>query len=284
MKIRPPIYSIKMTACSFLLDKSVFEKTNEKELCEFVKSHAIILPETLFYECYTSSELPDKKFLKRLYKLVKSGAHVTYQLMQIIAYEGNSLSPCTCIINYSKTNSLHTKGFREEKTISKTKIDEKKKDRSKMAQGIKNLASTIAQKLNNPDYIKEMRRLNLSRKERFCKWAELTDKNDIHNLATESFRKYATDPERFCLSPEWLSWHWAKLLFAMAYEYSYLKLTSTSPKDEDERAEHDLMDIEYLTFLAKCDALLTEDKKLQDLAEVAFPNKKGYSSIQEIHV
>jgi hypothetical protein len=274
-----------MASYSFLLDKSVFVAISEKELCKFVSTHTVILPETLFYECYTNNELPNKKYLKRLYQLLKNGAYVTYQLMQIIAEEGKNLSPCTCIVDYSKTDNLCTKGFREEKTIKKAKIDEMRKDRSKLALSLKRLASKIVQNLksNKPDYIEKIRSWNMSREERFRKYIEEADKNDIHDLATESFRKYVTEPKRFCLSSEWLSWHWARLLYAKAWEYCYLEITETCPSDE--HVEHDLMDVEYLTFLAKCNALLTGDKRFQSVtAEVAFPNKKIYSSIQEVHV
>lgn len=273
-----------MTAYSFLLDKSIFVGTGEEELFEFVSAHTVILPETLFYECYTSSELSGKKFLKRLYQLLKAGAYVTYQLMQIIRDEGKNLSPCSCIIDYFETDNLRTRGFREEKTVRKAEIDEKRKDRSKMAISIKKLASTISQKLesDNPDYLKEIRRLNMRRKERFAKWLEVTDQNDIHDLAAKSFSKYVIDPKRFCLSNEWLSWHYMRLLYAKALEYCYLRMTGNRPKDENEEAERDLMDIEYLTFLAKADNLLTNDTTLLQLTEVTFPNNKVYSSIQEV--
>jgi len=270
-----------MTAISFLLDKNVFLATNEQELCDFVRNHTVILPETLFYECYTSDELCDKKLLKRLYQLLKSGAYVTYQLMQIIADEGKNLSSCTCIIDYFETNNLRARGFREERTIEKAKIDEKKKDRSKMALAIKKLASKASTVLT-PNQLKEIRRLNMGIKERFNKWIEMADRNDIHNLASESFRKYVKDPEGFCLSRKWLSWHYMRLLYAKALEYSYLEMTGSCPSDEN--IERDLMDIEYLVLFVKCNALLTNDRRIKGLAEVAFPNKNVYSAIQEIYV
>jgi len=272
-----------MTALSFLLDKNVFIGTNEEKLCKFVGSHTVILPETLFYECYTSSELSDKKFLKRLYQLLKAGAYVTYQLMQIIRDEEKNLSLCSCIIDYSETDNLRTRGFREEKTMGKAEIDEKRKDRSKTAISIKKLASTISQKLesDNLDCLREIRSLQMNRKGRFRKWIEIADQNDIHDLAAKSFREYVVDPKRFCLSTDWLSWHNMRLMYVFALEYSYLKITGHCPKDEN--AEHDLMDIEYLTFLARSDSFLTGDARLRELAEVAFPDKKVYLSIREVH-
>jgi len=93
-------------------------------------------------------------------------------------------------------------------------------------------------------------------------------------------RKYVIDPTKFCLSTDWVSWHYMRLIYAIALEYSYLEITGSCPKDE--RAEHDLMDIEYLTFLARSDNLLTCDNKLQYLAEVALSNKKFFSKVQDI--
>ena len=73
-----------MATDSFLLDKSVFLATNAQELCNFAEKHTVILPETLFYECYTSPELSDSNLFKRLDEVLMAGAHVTYQLMEII--------------------------------------------------------------------------------------------------------------------------------------------------------------------------------------------------------
>jgi len=265
-----------VTACNILLDKSVFVGTGKKELADFISAHTIILPETLFYECYTSDELSDKKFLRRLQQLLKADAYVSYQLMEIIRDEGQNLCPCTCIIDQLWTDELRKAQL---KTITNEEIDKIKNDRSRMALSLKKLASKASTVLT-PDQLEEIRRLNMAIKERFHKWIEMADRNDIHNLAAESFRKYVKDPEGFCLSMEWLSWHYMRLLYAKALEYSYLEMTGSCPSDEN--TERDLMDIEYLVLLVKCNALLTNDRRLQDLAEVAFPNKKIYSSIQEI--
>lgn len=270
-----------MTKRSFLLDKSVFVGTNEKQLSDFVGTHMVILPETLFYECYTSSELSDKNFLKRLYHLLKAGAYVTYQLTQIMADEGKNLSPCNCIIDYSQTKSLLLTGFREEKTIRKEDINKKKEDRSKTASSIKKLGLKVTQRLtNNLDHMKEIRRLNLKRKDRFREWFEKADKNSIHDLANVFLRKNVIDPTKFCLSTNWVSWHYMRLIYAITLEYSYLKITAACPNDE--YAEHDIMDIEYVTFLSKCESLLTSDAELRELSEVAFPNKRIYTNIRNI--
>lgn len=272
----------KVTAQNFIIDKSFFIGTNKEELCEFVKSHTVVLLETLFYECYTSHDLSDKNLLKRLDQLVKSGAYVSYQLMQIIRDEGQALHPCTSIIDNGWTERLRLKPLRKEEAITKEEIAERKRDRRKMALCIKRLASTISQKLksDNPDYLKEIRGHQMSRKERFRRWIEMSDKNDIHDLAAKSFRKYVIAPKKYCLSTEWLSWHYMRLLYVMALEYSYLEIASGCPNDE--KAENDAMDIEYIAFLAKADTLLMRDAKHQDLARVTFPNKKVYSTIQEI--
>jgi hypothetical protein len=71
-----------------------------------------------------------------------------------------------------------------------------------------------------------------------------------------------------------------RLIYAIALEYSYLKITATCPQDE--LAEHDFMDIEYITFLSKSESLLTVDVKLRELAEAAFPNKEVFKNVQDI--
>lgn len=133
---------------------------------------------------------------------------------------------------------------------------------------------------DNPDYLKEIKGWQLNSEERFRKWIEKTDKNDIHDLAAKIFHEHVIDPTKFCLSSEWASWNYMRLIYAKAFEYSYLQMTGSCPADEN--AERDLMDIEYLAFLAKCDGLLTKDAKLRYLAEVTYTNKKVYSCIPEV--
>jgi hypothetical protein len=271
-----------MATDSFLVDKSVFLATNAQDLCNFAKRHTVILPETLFYECYTSPELSDRKLFKRLDEVLTAGAHVTYQLMEIIQHEGQNLCPCDSIINYSWTEKLRANLLREEDTIAKDQIARIKNDRSKIAMAVVKLSKrSQGLESKHPGYLKEIRSLKMDRTQRFRQWFERVDKNDIHDLAAKSFREHVIDPKRFCLSSEWLSWHYMRLMYAFSFEYSYLEAIGSCPMGE--KAENDFMDIAYLAFFAKADVLLMKDPKCQEVAQVAFPNKKVYSSIHEIN-
>ena len=270
-----------MATDRFLLDKSVFIATSAQELCSFAEKHTVILPETLFYECYTSPELSDRKLFKRLHQLLKAGTYLSYQMMQIVGDEGKNLCPCTSIIDYSWTEKLRANLLREEDTIAKDQIARIKNDRSKIAMAVVKLAKrSKGLESKQPGYLKEIRSLKMDRKQRFRKWIEIADQNNIHDLAVNSFRRYAIDPGQFSLSSEWLSWHYMRLMYAFSFEYSYLEAIGGCPMGE--KAENDFMDIAYLAFFAKADVLLMKDVNLE-VARVAFPNKKVYSSIHEIN-
>ena len=270
-----------MATHRLLLDKSVFIATSAQYLCNFAEKHTLILPETLFYECYTSKDLSNKMLLKRLHQLLKVGAYLSYQLMQIVGDEGKNLCPCTSIIDYSWTEKLRANLLREEDTIAKEQIARIKNDRSKIAMAVVKLAKrSQGLESKQPGYLKEIRSLKMDRKQRFHEWIKRVDKNDIHRLAAEFFSRHVMNPKRFCLSTEWLSWHYTRLIYAMVFEYCYLEAIGGCPMGE--KAEHDFMDIAYLTFFAKADVLLMKDVNLE-VARVAFPNKKVYSSIHEIN-
>lgn len=115
-----------MTTDSFLLDKSVFVGVNKEKLCGFVRTHTVILPETLFYECYTSDQLREQKYLEQLGQLIKAGAYLSYQLIQIVADEGKNLRPRECVIDHYWTKRLSSGRLRKEDTITKEEIDKKK--------------------------------------------------------------------------------------------------------------------------------------------------------------
>jgi hypothetical protein len=272
----------KMATDSLILDKSVFLATCTQELCNFAETHTLILPETLFYECYTSKKPSRKNLPKALHQLLKAGAYLSYQLMQIVGDEGKNSCPCTSIIDYSWTDKLRANLLREQDTIAKEQIARIKNDRSKMAMAVVKLAKR-SQGLESKQlgYLKEIRSLKMDRKQRFHEWIERVDKNNIHRLAAEFFSPHVMDPTRFCLSTEWLSWHYTKLIYAIVFEYCYLEPRGGCPTGE--KAENDFMDIAYLAFFAKCDILLMKDAKSQEVAQAAFPNKKVYSSIREIN-
>ncbi|GAH86070.1 unnamed protein product, partial [marine sediment metagenome] len=108
-----------MATDRFLLDKSVFIATSAQELCSFAEKHTVILPETLFLECYTSKKPSRKNLPKVLHQLLKAGAYLSYQLEQIVEDEGKNLCPCTSIIDYLWTEKLRANLLQEEDTIAK---------------------------------------------------------------------------------------------------------------------------------------------------------------------
>jgi hypothetical protein len=104
---------------------------------------------------------------------------------------------------------------------------------------------------------------------------------DVQHWAATYYSQWITDPTKFCLSPEWMTWHEIRLLKAVFVEYTYLRQTSCAPSREN--AEHDYQDMEYVLLLSRADAIITRDKKLvEPLARAAFPEKDVFSSLEDV--
>ncbi len=105
---------------------------------------------------------------------------------------------------------------------------------------------------------------------------------DIHKIGISVFSCLTDSPEKFCLSRNWVTWHYLRLVAVLALEYWFLR-KGKGGKKELINTEHDLQDIEYVYLLSRADALLTRDKKfVKPLAQATFPDKDVFSGLDEV--
>jgi hypothetical protein len=89
------------------------------------------------------------------------------------------------------------------------------------------------------------------------------------------------DKPQLSPSSEWISWQYVRLLNVIVMFYQSLGAKGGFPQNE--RAEHDFQDMEYVLLLSRADGLLTRDKRLvKPLAKAAFPDKGVFSSLDEV--
>jgi hypothetical protein len=126
----------------------------------------------------------------------------------------------------------------------------------------------------------QVKRLPSPRPERLVNWFGHIDRMDIHAMAVESFPAgWIRVKGEFCLSPAWMTWQHLRLVMAFVYEYWYIRQTG-SPRDK--YAEHDLQDTEYVLLLSRADGIITKDLGLIELARAAFPDKRVFSSLDDV--
>ena len=107
------------------------------------------------------------------------------------------------------------------------------------------------------------------------------EKYDLHQIAVDTTPAgWIKDKERFCLSPEWMSWQRMRLIKVIVMNYHYLQCIGGGPKEE--RAEHDYQDMEYVLLINRADCLITRDNFAKNLAKAAFPDKDVFSNLDEV--
>jgi|GEM_PF-6765503 len=266
---------------NLIIDKNVIIGTNENRLREFAKAHKVIIPHTAFLECLISTDLVIKRLFRRIDGMIRNGANVSYQVMQIVEAEGKSLSPCKDIIDYEWSSALRRDGIMDEQYISEHEIARRKDKNEKIANDLKKMSIKVCNKYRSRhnDKIKELRGKQKNFNERITDFFNLVNKSDTHDLAIKQFQILIKNPVLFCLSDEWLSWHYMRLLHIMALEYASKKVKGELPNIE--KIENDCMDIEYIVLLFKADGLITNDIKCGFMAKAAFPEKYVFSSIEE---
>ncbi|HSW00682.1 MAG TPA: hypothetical protein VLI39_10950 [Sedimentisphaerales bacterium] len=79
-----------------------------------------------------------------------------------------------------------------------------------------------------------------------------------------------------------MSWQHVRLTTVLFLEYSFLR-KGHGGGTEQESAEHDLYDVQYVVLLTRADGIITRDKKLvEPLARAAFSEKDVFSSLEEV--
>ena len=266
-----------------VIDKDVFQGTNQAALCKFAKNHFLILPDVLLYECLTSPE--NKDILKhRFEKVILAGAYVCPRVQAIVFKEAQKLSPFVFLPDLEMTTDIRVSIRQKNIFFDSRYIQEIYEKHCQGAQILLDAAPKTVEKIasQEPEILEKARKYQGKRTERFRLWVETVTSRNIHELAIEKLGHLTDSPERFCLSNEWITWHYFCFVCVIYLEYTFLR-TMQGENPKLVKAEHDCQDIEYVTYLSRADGLLTRDKKLsKPIANAAFPDKDVFSSLDEV--
>jgi len=249
-----------------IIDKSVFvEEINRDNLCNFVAGHFLILPMNLYSECATNEKNWQKQF-EKFRKIIISGGHTCNSGEYMIREEGGSLLPFDFQSDVEKETYKMREEFRKGGRFAKPNINDIRKSHMESAQALIDYYRIVTLGVSGEEFksaAEEVRKLNTDRENRFTIWARTVKNLNIHDLAVRS--KLSKSPEKYCLSTEWISWHYLRVATILAFEYTYLG--GKVGRYQLTNAEHDLHDEEYVFLLSKADGLLTRDNKLEPLTK-----------------
>jgi hypothetical protein len=267
-----------------IIDKNVFQGTGTKQLCRFVKKHFLILPYVLFYECFTDQEDAKQKLPSRLRDVMLAGGYMCPNINHIVREEGRTLQPYGYLPDLSETLAIR-KVFEKSTNIYKSpSIKNLQREAMASAQELRDLANRVNIEMisEEPEGTKAARKSEINRLGQLKRWLDLIDQEDIHKLMVDKDkgRDLTNSPDKYCLSPDWVSWHYFRLRCVRCSEASVLTIRSGTMTNE--RAEHDLQDLEYVLLLSRADGLLTQDKECICLAKAAFPDKDVFPDITKV--
>lgn len=265
-----------------IIDKNVFQGTETSQLCQFVKKHLLILPHVLFYECFTDQEDAKQKLLSRLRDVMLAGGYTCHNSNHIVREEGRTLQPYGYLPDLSETSAIR-KVFEKSTKIHKSpSIKNLQREAMASAQELRDLANRVNIEMisEEPEGTKAARKSEINRLGQLKRWLYLIDQEDIHKLMVDKVRDLTSSPDKYCLSPDGVSWHYFRLSCVRCSEASVLTIRSGTMTNE--RAEHDLQDLEYVLLLSRADGLLTQDKECICLAKAAFPDKDVFSDIAKV--
>ncbi len=264
-----------MTQKRILIDKCAFMAASLPQLRTLAASGSLVLPEVLWYECLTSDQSLD--ILKsRLLDVFRAGAYVCPSIETLIAWEAENLRPYGSIVLGHEDCGVRLDQSMESR---RQRYDE-------FAMQFTTVPKGFHEKLLSEDYqlLSDVRKWDSSKRsrtDRLRRWVETVDGEDMHQWSYSLFAGITESPRRFCLSADWIAWHFLRMAGAIMLEQTFL--THCGGGSGKREAEHDLQDIFYVTLLCRVDGLLTMDKKLvEPLARAAFPEKDVFSSLEEV--
>ena len=269
-----------------IVDKDAFIGIGISKLCDFAKHHLVLACDTLLYECATASKQEPRVMLGHYKRFIKSGAYYCSCSVTYLQSEGENSEPYTWFLpDLDATKQIRTGEARPEDLLDPARTQEVFQSRCKVAKAILlDLSAKLKKRidLENPDVGEKIKALPSDRFARFRKLFERVDTHDLHQMCVDSQRdEWIRDKEKFCLSPEWMSWQHIRLINVIARNYYYLRQMGGAPGNET--SEHDYQDMEYVLLLSRADGLLTRDEKLvKPLAKAAFPDKDVFSSLDEV--
>jgi hypothetical protein len=267
-----------------ILDKSVFEATSTSKLGTFAQNHFLILSDVLYYECATTDKNRER-LLDRFREVILAGGCICPSRNAIIQKEATNLSPYSLLVDMQAIPAVRHTFQENSRPYDSKDVEAAYKNELEMAQQIITLADGFTEKLISEDFelLAEVRKWDSSKKirpERLTRWAEVVDSQDIHNASKKLLKGITKFPEKYCLSDEWVSWHFIRLICILSMERTFLRHKGDTSGIIP--IEHDLQDITYVLLLSMVDGLLTKDDGCVCLTKAAFPQKDVFSSLDEV--
>ncbi len=265
-----------------VIDKNVFQGTSTKQLCDFVKQHFLILPEVLFYECATDQEDVGETLLYRIKDVMLAGGYTCPNSKYIVRKEGQVLQPYGYLPDISETIAIRNE-FKKYTKINKSPgIEKIQRDAEASAEALRDSAKLVATiiNFNEPEAAKAARKYEANKLDRLKLLIDTVDSNDIHKLMIDKGGYLTNSPDKYCLSPDWVSWHYFRLISLLSFEHSFL--VGKGGDIGIKRTDHDLQDLEYVLLLSKADGILSKDDGCIYLAKAVFPDKDIFQDIAEV--
>ena len=268
-----------------IIDKTVFQGTLAENLIEFAQSHFLILPDALLYECLTTDENKDR-LLDRFRKVILAGGKICPSRNEIIHAEAELLSPYGDLIDSHKTFEIRETFRNNKKPYNLTTVKERYSKEIEFSRYIINSAKSFFDevKQKNFELYETSRKVDTSKETqlgRLENQAIFFNSQDMHLASTKIFKEITNKPDRFCLSDEWISWHFLRLCFIYLSD-KFLIMHNDGSSPADEKIEHDIQDLTYVMLMCRAEVLLTNDNGLECLSKAAFPDKDVFSSIKEV--
>jgi hypothetical protein len=268
-----------------VIDKDVFRGTSTQSLCDFARRHFLILSDDLYYECASTDE-KQQELLDRFRDVILAGGCICPRRNKIIREEAKSLSPYGMLVNMQTIIAVRKTFQKNSRPYKPKEVEAAKANELQLAQMIIDFANDYTRKLASEEserltQIRKCDSSNMGRFDRLVELAESVDSQDIHHASEEMLKGFTKRPDAFCLSGEWVSWHFLRLYLILLMERTFSRHTGDA--SEQNSFEHDLQDINYVLLLSRADGLLTRDKNLViPLAKAAFPKKDVFSNLEEV--
>ena len=268
-----------------VIDKCALQGAVDGDLCSLAKSCFLVLPHDLYGEIVTDDKAEKRAtHLRRFSAAMRSGAYWGPSVRSMVEKEAKTLAPYGFLADLDETRKMRDLLARGRAFDPNHVADVAARNLDSAKVLLDNSREVCQTLILDVLAQADTRRTELenSREARYSFWVAAVDGLNLHAVGVSAFQQYTQVPGRFCLSKEWVSWQYIRLSTVLSLEYTFLKKGQGGGR-EQERAEHDLYDVQYVILLSRADAIITSDRKLvEPLARVAFPEKDVFSSLEEV--
>lgn len=264
-----------------VIDKCAFQAIKLDAFCGFAATHVLIVPDVLCYECHTDFADCPPRTLADCERLIRHGGYYCANSAGFIREEADLLRPFPSLLVDSMITQRIRDGSSGWQEIDAECLYDRRAHaaRKLLVDGMRTISEKLIARV--PDALADIETLPMGAEERMAEFLSSAE-TEMHDFAVRAVpNERVRDSDRFCLSNDWISWQYFRLLCACAMDYA-CRAVAGGPVGE-RRAEHDYQDLEYVMLLCRADGIITRDKKLvEPLARAAFPEKDVFSSLEEV--